>query len=260
MSFKTNMATVQQLNSVVQMAEPLNALGLLADDELDAALALIQVAHAATTASQEFEAERRETLRSAAEAMVDDAELSTKTISDAIQDLAPADDVDAVTEHAYRTAVARARALTFSKVGQAAELLNDQMQEVVTEVREIAPRLAGIDTAQQAMNAGVVEDWQRLTQLQDRFNGIRDVVSKLRAYNLIPSPRDGRDDPAAWNTRRPIREYTHSRTVERGKKLGDDGRSSFLLQIEREPYVPTSRDEAVEVQRSWDRGEIEAVG
>lgn len=92
--------------------------------------------------------------------------------------------------------VRRVRATLVEHVDQALDVVRGDLDDVLDVARPTLGDLDGCATADDAITAGLVEQWQRARALAQRHDHVRDV-QRVIVSAVLPT-RDAPDDPAQW--------------------------------------------------------------
>ncbi|RZL82304.1 MAG: hypothetical protein EOP32_12000 [Rhodococcus sp. (in: high G+C Gram-positive bacteria)] len=243
------------LSRVTELADDLRMLGLLDSKELgqlETALDRAEQAQAiGAAATRRTEAERADIAEKVSTGELDIADIRAEAakIPEDLQ-------VIRIAESVYSSAVREAQRIAYAHTDQAPKLLNEHLDTIVAEAAELAGKLEGVLTADQAIARGVTDEWTAVADLAGTYSTLRGVVSRLREAGRLAKPGNGEGGPW-WNFRTPPQlERGGYRVVTAGPDA-DGGRAKFLKEMASGPYVPASSGEALAVMRVHDEAQLE---
>lgn len=255
MTYTSDDSVVEALRAT-RLAPILHHLNLLTDDELAEVQRYTVVAESAEQAARAYELSRVAKAQEVAADLIETgSSVDEAMLTGAAKRLAPVDDIHFIAKNVYAEATRRARAVAFANVKDLPGVVTAIYEAIAAEVDQIAPALANVSSAQQAIENGKTAEWQRISELQQEYRELSVFISDMRWKRLLPRARLQSEEGAHWAYRRPVSSFDSRRAAD----SNDDGRASFLLTMKRQPYVPASEAEAAAVRTAWERGEVEEV-
>lgn len=244
-----------QLSAVDANVDRLETLGVISATDADKARAAVARAQRAETLSVQYnthiESSAEEAGRNLAD--VDDLDIETVIGSNALPD---PDTVDITLGAIWNKATHTARAAAFRNNTKIPAALTERFDAVANEVLEIAAKLGVIETPQEAIDAGLTKEWQRLMGLKAEYNELSTFRTDLRSYYLIPGPNEYNGGwQWAQRTEYPLGSFKNALAKKAG---GDEGRALLILTARCRPYCPADKQEADEVLKAAVRGETVA--
>ncbi|MGW4333838.1 hypothetical protein ACWEK5_13550 [Rhodococcus koreensis] len=234
-----------------ELALLMHQLGLLSNKESDTVNGHIELANlareAASSAEGAVEVECRRIGREVADGKIKPSDIAAETLK-----IADPDRIRFVAERAFIHSVGRAKTAALVNAGRAVEVLNTQLTQLAERAVELAPQLAGVDTADAALAAGRGDAWMEVIDLRGTVARLRGISDLLRKAEVLPKPVVGaienhwrfRLDPMLTD----IGKRVNWRKPANGFSGG--GKNRFLAEMHAQPYIPTSREEAALTKRA----------
>lgn len=257
MTYISNDAVVEALHAT-RLAPVFHRLGdeLLTAEELAEVERYTVLAESAEQTARAYELRRIANAQEIAVDLVDSGTaVDEAMLTGAAKRMAATDDVHLIAKSVYAEATRKARAVAFANVKDVPRIVTSRYNTIAAELDQIGPKLANVKTAQQAIESGKTEEWQRVSELQETYKALSRFITELRSRGLIPKARLQGQEGAHWNFVLPVNTFDFQNAA----RANDDGRAFFLLNMKREPWVPDSEYEAELVRVSWDKGDIEEV-
>lgn len=226
--------------AITTMSPVLHALGLLTDADLDRVHTLIDRAEMASRTAYDAASLTLAAATIVGAKLATDEKTDPARILKAATDLPSQNAVDAVATAIYEDCVRAARDIAFANAVQIAGTLTEQYEQISEEFHTLD--LGGVRSDRAAIDAGKVDEFRQFHQLQDRYSALREIHALARDHHLIPTPRMDSEHGEHWKFRLP---------KDRMQALGADELGRFAEEIRREPYCPTSRDEALAIGAGW---------
>ncbi|MGC4964085.1 hypothetical protein [Gordonia sp. DT101] len=224
------------------MTPVLHHLGLLTDDELDQVNAHLERADLASHTAYKAHTVTTASAETVAAKLAADPKVDAARILKATADIPAQSEIDAVCKALYESSVNAARKLAFANAVMLPHKLTEQFQRVCDEHAALLPELVGVRSDRDAIDTGRIEPWKRLRDLQDVYENLRGIQQLASDNSLIPTPHMPGEHGEHFKFR-----LAHDRM----QTLGSDEFGEFAEIIRRQPYVPSSRDEALAVAESW---------
>jgi hypothetical protein len=241
-------------NAVRRLTDAMTALGLLDNGPANKALDLQTVGDAAEAATRNYETLRRQEAKRIGQQLATKGFDETRLLK-AAATMPSTDAVELIASEIRADAVTAAHALTFARVREVPAAITDEYGALRERAEAVEAALANVRTPQAAIDAGKTADWQALADVQATYAQLASWVLDFRAAGLIVAP-SGSTRGAFWNYRQPL--PTEQFHQAQAMKDRDGGRALVLLSLRCEPYVPASRDEALETANRWAADEAAA--
>lgn len=231
---------IRQLQAVETLADDLVALGVLPAKDATKALAAAERASHAVSLSASYQRHVEAEATRAGDDLAADDNLDLAAVIGAIN-LPSQETVDVTLARVWNRNTTDARNIAFANVHAAPGKLTERFDGVADEVLSIAAELGDVTDPQQALDAGLADQWQRLMQLKGELNGLTQLRTTLRSFGLIAEPT-GSDAGWHWNMRHEYPQGEFKRASDR--RAVDQGRALLILTAKCRPYCPASRAEA----------------
>ncbi|RPA12625.1 hypothetical protein EEB19_05085 [Gordonia sp. OPL2] len=174
-----------------------------------------------------------------------DTDLDTERVWDAALALPTREAVETIATQAANVAINEARQIAFAQIGKLPETINKRFDAIRDEWFKLVPKLGSIDTAEAAIEAGKVKEWQQFADLRTRYANLRSLVTLARKHGVLPEPKPGVGAAALFRLdANPHHVPAHTDKLRR-----------FAFEQARRPWTPTSAAAADLVVEAWARGE-----
>lgn len=256
MTFRTSNAQDAAILKIERALLPMRLLKLINPDDEQAIESAFEAMERAQSISAHHAARLKTQAADAASNLIAEG-ITAESVNGAAAALAPQDQVDRICSEAYIAALEQAKAATYRRAAELPAALNAEFEAITTRANELAPTLAGVTSAEGAIRADKVAVWQEVGELADTYSEIRRWVYDLRADGLLAKPRRQIDSGDHWW----YRKYADSTAIKFATAKNastPEPRLQFLAEVERQPYVPGSEDEADAVFKDWQRQIIAA--
>ncbi|MFZ2177793.1 MAG: hypothetical protein WAW17_27960 [Rhodococcus sp. (in: high G+C Gram-positive bacteria)] len=159
-----------------------------------------------------------------------------------------------IAETVYTACVHSAERIAYAHTAEAPAILNEHFATLAAEAADIAAKLNGVTSAEQAIERNVTDEWLAVADLISTNITLRAISDRLREAGRLVRP-DGDGGPW-WRFRTPAK---LDRGGYRRTPVGvdpDGGRAAFLAEMAAGPYVPASREEAMAAMAVHDAATI----
>lgn len=230
---------------VTRLPELLYALDLLTDDQVSAVEELVMRAGLAEATASNYAAIRDRDLTALAVTAAKAPSVDTAIIKAAAK-VPPVDAVEQIAHRVHAALYEEAKKIVLTRQADVAATVNARFDELCKRVDNVTAELGGITSAQQAINLGATEQWADLSKLRDQYSALLEAVTEFRARGVLPTSIPN-NSGSHWRFRLPPDEGTYWQA----RAAGDDGLAVFLADIARQPWVPATTAEAVELGKRW---------
>ncbi|KNA92921.1 hypothetical protein ABW18_00085 [Gordonia jacobaea] len=224
------------------MTPHLAALGLLSDDEQAQVKERLAATHLAEKTSRELDHDARRVAQQIAAELPDN--LTAEHIRDAALRVPDQTAVDRIVAHVWVKALDEAAAVAFAHKADLAATLNRELEQIVADFAKLSPKLGGVHTADEAINANKVGEWRRAIELDERYRWLRSVTDSAQIRGLLPEPSPSDSGPW-WRFRIPDTDETVA--LADGTRVGN-----LAAELARQPYVPATTAEAQATADAWE--------
>ena len=255
MALDINMFDQSRLSAVDQCVDDLEALGVITAKDAQAARSAAARASNAVMLSNQYTRHAETVAEHVGQSLAAVDDLSIDTVL-AETTLADPNIIDATLRSVWNKSTKDARAAAFHNMSKVPAALTERFDAVSDEVLEIAAKLGTISTPQQAIDAGLVDEWQKLMELKGEFWGLVNVRSTLRSFYLIPGPTEY---AAGWFWNQRIESPLGAFKAANEKQASDEGRALLVTVARCRPYCPATEAEAKATLEAANRGEQAAL-
>lgn len=234
------------LNTILDTVAPwLIDFGLLDDDTVDRAQSLATDASRYRALSRGSEGYVNNRIAEAVGKLSSDAKLNEDKIIATAATIPDPAVVTRIADEIERGKTREARSMILDRAGEVVPMVNARFDDLAAETADVAKALGHIDSAQQAIDAGVTDHWRRAGELQAEYLALRGLISELRELGQVAAPRTSQRGP--W--------WMWLRDVDPNDFLpkGASKWALFVRDMRRGPWTPASIAEAEAVRVEWER-------
>lgn len=231
-------------------SDQLAQLGVLTAEESESIETHLAAADEAQYVLAEVEHRRKDALDAAAWKLADD--ITFEKLSAAVVKLPLNQDIHDLALTVWRRHIEAAKTIVRAGFGAVPEALTARLDDNAARGLAAAEALTGITTAQQAIGAGLVDEWTSLQQAEAEYDAVVGLVSELRWGQsergntpLIPArPMHDRSEASkwAWDFRTPPRQAVIP-GIRHSGYTDAERRAIQIAKWEAGPYCPASKAE-----------------
>lgn len=232
--------------AVIELAEPFHLLGLITEDELDTVRSHLDKVDVAEQTAREHDALAEQVAADAGQTLADTDDIDPEDIRDAARGLPDKQAVERIATRVANAAVSNARAVAFSQLGKLPTAVNERYDALIADWEQVAAKLDGVTSADQAIERGKVKVWQEYRGLLERYVALGVLVKTCKRWQVIADPRPGTGG-AHWRFRVPAPFGDAVPSAD-----GGDDFARFRWEMARKPWLPPSQAAADELFAQWE--------
>lgn len=230
--------------AIKTMAPILNLLDLLSDDDLATVDAYLERAELAAATASALTGHNAQAARTIGVKLAADPKLDAAKLLKGAAELQQQAAVDAVAQTVYDEAVRAARTIAFARAGELPGAITERFDQIGEDFETLKPQLVGVRSDRDAIETGAVEAWKEFRRLEERYDDLRGVQRLASENSLIATARLSGDWGEWFKFRLP---------ADKMNNLGSDDFGRFAEIIRRQPYVPSTTEQALAVRDEWQK-------